>query len=576
MPRDHEHEDPLAPLAERMRERAKTTRAAMKAHRTSQADEIDQIQDRLFQTMEALLDKDITAEQAGELIEVVQKWQDHHERVLSAAAPKSAIVVTSPLVPAVIEDKTESAETSVVALLRGRELTTIQRKQLEHLVRSWDAAPVPKSQRPKLSDRLIEAALSGPLPSILKDAPAKFGGTRGLYARCHEDARSATIYLKYKSKLVRNARRVSEPEAKPMLGRSVNYKIGTWPALSVAQARQQAADLLAMIQLGQDPQAQRMAERAAARDYRKRETVTTISVKFMAERKPHVSEQHLKGEQQRLDRYILPEVGKLKAVEVTRQHAEHIKANAHQIGGPVAANRALVTLSALMTFSGREGSVTKDIKRFDEKKRDRHITDDEQAAVGGAMSLHETAGPVPLVIINMIRLAAFAGLRIGEARMLEWSEVDAAARRLRLSKGKTGSSTRPLSETALRLLAKIKRTGRYVFPKDPAGQEPFVKGDVDYAWVRIRRDAAKELPSCKSIRLHDLRHLFATVMDEHGATGSALRRALGHTTIAMSDRYVSGELKAAAKVADKAAAKIAAAMGGPTATVHRMRSRDKQ
>jgi hypothetical protein len=173
-----------------------------------------------------------------------------------------------------------TTSTSAVALLDGRTLSKEQEKQLKALVAAWDRAPSAKDARARLSDARVTKALSGPLPSILYDATRQNGGAPGYYVRAAVNG-SASHYLRYVSKAVRESTREGEAEAKPLAGRTVRHLLGRWPEVSVAQARHKAREIMARVHLGEDPQHERISERAAAKDFRLSETMQLIGARLL-------------------------------------------------------------------------------------------------------------------------------------------------------------------------------------------------------------------------------------------------------------------------------------------------------
>ena len=129
-------------------------------------------------------------------------------------------------------------------------------------------------------------------------------------------------------------------------------------------------------------------------------------------------------------------------------------------------------------------------------------------------------------------LLLLTGGRRGEVLNARFAEFDLDQRVWRIPKTKSGRPrTVPLSAAAVELLRELEAQadGPYVCPNPKTGR-PFVQ--VHYAWKRVLRDAG--LPD---MRMHDLRHSFASFLVNNGRTLYEVQRILGHHTIAITERY---------------------------------------
>lgn len=240
---------------------------------------------------------------------------------------------------------------------------------------------------------------------------------------------------------------------------------------------------------------------------------------------------------------------------------------------PYAANRALATLSRLVGFaeqmemtpppgSGWSGNPARGLPRYREQHRDRMLTEGELSALWAALSELEAAERHRFAAAAL-KLGVLTGWRVGEVRTLEWRDVDLAAREA-LIHGKTGARKAPLPEPAAALLTAVGRAtrfyglgehhGRWVFPATAgAGAEAGALTDWEH---RRSWDKALALAGLSNLRRHDLRHLVAGVIGLQ--TGSALRvkEAMGHRSIAVSERYVSPISTLQRRTTDQAAALI--------------------
>ncbi len=157
---------------------------------------------------------------------------------------------------------------------------------------------------------------------------------------------------------------------------------------------------------------------------------------------------------------------------------------------------------------------------------------------------------------DIIRLLLLTGCRKGEILHLRWSEVQEGA--LMLAGGKTGPRAVPLNSQARRVLDRQPRgNSPYVFPSPRDPTRP--RSDDLPLWYRVRREAEIE-----NVRLHDLRHTFASQAVMNGIPVPVVSRMLGHSNVGMTMRYAhlgDREIEAAAERVGEAIAEL---MGLPS------------
>lgn len=146
---------------------------------------------------------------------------------------------------------------------------------------------------------------------------------------------------------------------------------------------------------------------------------------------------------------------------------------------------------------------------------------------------------------------ALTGARLSEILTLKWAWVDFGYAALRLPDSKTGAKIIPLAAPALAVLAGLPRLSEYVLPgADPTGH--FV--GIQKPWRRIR--AAAGMPD---LRLHDLRHAFASIGAASGESLKLLGGVLGHRQASTTERYAHLSQDPLTAAANRIAAKIDAA-----------------
>ncbi|NKB83345.1 phage integrase family protein [Brucella grignonensis] len=366
-------------------------------------------------------------------------------------------------------------------------------------------------------------------------------------------------------------------------GRNVakkRYTIGTSLEISPEDARKRASDVLAAVRLGGDPAAERSKERSIPRfqDF----AVDT----FLKDEEDRLKVRTLANYKSAINRHINPAFGTLQIDKVTTADVARL----HRRMGktmPTTANRMLEIVSSIYRHAGLAGHVPKghnpaaDIAAYREEGRERFLSADELARLGDALALAESDGlpwkesqskHVPKTnqktvidrhACDAIRLLILTGLRLREVLNMKWADIDFERGVALLPDTKTGRRYAVLSAPALTLLQEIENLGDYVIRGD-ARDKP--RHDLNRPWRAIRAHAGLD-----DVRIHDLRHSFASVAASGGVPLAVIGKMLGHASAATTQRYAhlaDDPLKAAA---DTVAGRIAASMTGRKAEVIPMR-----
>jgi integrase len=154
-----------------------------------------------------------------------------------------------------------------------------------------------------------------------------------------------------------------------------------------------------------------------------------------------------------------------------------------------------------------------------------------------------------------IRLLMLTGARKSEVLNLRWREVDAERGLLRLADSKTGRKTIVLAAAAMEVIAGCASDSEFVFPAIRG--EGHVVG-LQKAWERIRARA----PDLRGVRLHDLRHSFASFAVADGASLYLVGKVLGHKHARTTEVYAHLRDDPLRAVAERTAARIAEAFRG--------------
>ena len=313
-------------------------------------------------------------------------------------------------------------------------------------------------------------------------------------------------------------------------------------------ARREARRLLGAVAEGVDPAADRVARREAP-------TMADLAKRFLAEHVEAKRKASTAVEYRRLlEKAILPVLGARKVADVTR--AEIGKLHNALRAAPYQANRVLAVLSKMFNLAERWGlrpdgsNPCRHIEKFGERKRERMLSASEMARLGEALATYDGS---PFVVAA-VKLLIFTGARLGEILGLRWEWLDLERGEARLPDSKSVAKTVHLPPPALAVLASLPRIegNPYVIAGHRDGA-PLV--NLEKPWRRIRG-----LAGLDDVRLHDLRHAFASVAASSGMGLPIIGKILGHTQPATTARYAhlaSDPVKAAAAVV---AEKIASAM----------------
>ena len=261
-----------------------------------------------------------------------------------------------------------------------------------------------------------------------------------------------------------------------------------------------------------------------------------------------------------IETHILPALGDLPVSAVGPGHVAELQ---YRLGDrPAAANLAVATLSRLIDHAADRGAAPdggnpcRSARKYRARRRERFLTDVEFRRLGRALDTLERQGEISAHAAAAIRLLILTGCRRNEILTLRWDDVHAEARELRLRDSKTGPRTVPLSPAAARVLADLPRT-----PGNPwvvAGGRPGAHlSGIFRQWSRVRARAGLE-----DVRIHDLRHSYASRALALGESLPMIARLLGHARIRTTARYAhlarDAVKDAAARIAEDIGADILA------------------
>jgi integrase len=339
--------------------------------------------------------------------------------------------------------------------------------------------------------------------------------------------------------------------------------LGRHAEITAEQARAKAIMLRGSIAGGTDPA--RSRDEGAAEP-----TVDDLANRYLEQyATPYKKPSSVEEDRRNLERHVRPALGRMRVGEVTRQ--DILKLHHRLRATPIAANRVAALLSKTFSLAEEwgirpEGSnPARHIKKFAERSHKRFLSASELQRLGKALTEAEAEGEQPSGI-NAIRLLILTGCRRAEILTLGWSAVDLDRGCLRLSGSKTGEKVVPLGAPALELLANLPRfvNSPFVFPAvrhtAPGGKRRVGAGHfvgIERVWGRVRSRAG-----LGDIRLHDLRHTFASHAVMGGTTLPVIGALLGHRQPATTARYAHLADDPLRSAANRVAGAIAGAMKG--------------
>lgn len=338
----------------------------------------------------------------------------------------------------------------------------------------------------------------------------------------------------------------------------VKYRIGSrqrWLTIgdhgtpwTAEEARDRAKAAIRSAEDGIDPQGIKEQRRRAV-------TVDQLTELYLVEgraAKPTKKESSWEFDASCMRRHVSPLIGRQPAAELVHTDIERLQADikagktartiktkkrglARVAGGEVIAGGVVRSLSAMMNWAVREGIIKanpcKGVKTVRPPKRERYLTGDEIRRLFIAADELVEEGALAAPFAAAIRLLALTGARRTEILELRWSEVDLERARIVLprERSKTGEKTIPLNIAACNLIRAQARLNDFVFPGRGA-KGPLV--GMSHRWEVVRDRAG--LPD---LRIHDLRHSFASFAVANGASLFLVGKALGHTQATTTERY---------------------------------------
>ena len=326
--------------------------------------------------------------------------------------------------------------------------------------------------------------------------------------------------------------------------------VGRHGVINADEARKRAAHIIARIKAGEEAVPEPMKPAGGP-------TVAELCARYLAEYvavrcKPGTAALYRSV----IDRHVLPALGRAPLAAISRAQVAEFHENLYET--PAVANTALRVLSAMYELA-RKWELVPDglsnpcraLVKYPERRRERFLTDSEFTRLGEALDEAEARGGVSASAVAAIRLLALTGCRRSEVLKLRWEHVALDAGELRLPDSKTGARAVPLPPEAVQILSSLPRIdgNPWVIP----GRKPGTPlRNVDEAWRMIRERAGLE-----DVRLHDLRHSWASRALALGEALPVIGKLLGHSRMETTARYAHLARDSAQEAAECVAGSIA-------------------
>lgn len=343
------------------------------------------------------------------------------------------------------------------------------------------------------------------------------------------------------------------------------YTISTIGKITPAKARDRAKAILGAVAHGRDPACEKASERGVP-------TVGELADRFMTQ---HVEPKRKAGTiifyRDIFERVVKPNLGPMKADKVSR--AAVAKLHGQLRATPFQANRTLAVIGSMYGFASRIGAVpdglnpARKIEKFPEHRRERFLTVQELERLGAAIREAETKGipwtarkelrftRIDPFAAAAIRLLLFTGCRLREILHLKWEYFDFERGLLFLPTSKTGRKTIVLNTSAVSVLESLHRVSSFVVPGDNLDKP---RADLKRPWKAVSKHAR-----LSGVRIHDLRHTYASFGAGGGLGLPIIGKLLGHAVPATTARYAHLDNDPLRRASELIGGEIATAFGEP-------------
>jgi integrase len=252
-----------------------------------------------------------------------------------------------------------------------------------------------------------------------------------------------------------------------------------------------------------------------------------------------------------LNKYLLPFFKDQKLSQITRKDIVSFLAQISKF--PVSGNRSVSLLSCIFNkailWEYRNDTINpcNGVTKYKEKKKERFLGKSELQQLTDLLSIQQSLNADSSYTFGAIQMLIYTGCRKSEILTLKWADVQLEQNCIHLKDSKTGEKIVPLNSFSKAVLENMKHqpNNPYVF----CGKKPSTHlTDVKKRWTKIRKTLGIE-----DVRMHDLRHTFASMAIKSGLGLYQVSKLLGHSNIQTTMRYAhieKEELVKSAKVVE--------------------------
>lgn len=310
-------------------------------------------------------------------------------------------------------------------------------------------------------------------------------------------------------------------------GRTRRISLGRHGNITTEQARLKAREVMGLVAKGENP-----AEEVSR--HRRAPSVGALCERFFESHVLENCKPSTQAEYRRaIDKFIKPAIGAFRVVDVERKDIAELHHKHRDV--PYQANRNLGVLSKMFNLSEIWGlrpdgsNPCRHVPKYSEKRRERFLSQSELQRLGQVLAEVDAEGSETPFIVAAFRLLILTGCRLGEIQTLKWDYI--TPRHMELPDTKTGARRIPLPQAARDVLDTLPRyfDNPYVIAGKLDGR---FATDFQHPWRRIRAKAG--LPG---VRIHDLRHTYASMAVSGGMPIQMVGRLLGHSQLQTTMRY---------------------------------------
>ena len=314
-------------------------------------------------------------------------------------------------------------------------------------------------------------------------------------------------------------------------GKSRRVTIGRHGVWSLDAARREAGGIIAGMKNGETP-ARPGAENGSASG----PTIAELAEQYMAEHvKVRCKPTTARSCRHIFDKYLLPQFGRKRLGEITPEQVAALHYRLRE--KPTTANQVIGLLSRLFHKAAKSGYAPEGgnpcrfIKKYPTRSCERFLSEREFLRLGTVLGELETMGKISTTASAGLRLLMLTGCRRNEILTLRWEDVDLEHDEMRLRDAKTGARAVPLSPTARQVLTSLPRQ-----PDNPwviSGRGTGARlSNLNATWGVVRKKAGME-----DVRIHDLRHSYASRALSLGESLPMIGKLLGHRKVQTTARY---------------------------------------